>query len=145
MLEYQPKSKSTPNNPQSSQAEADQSAQPSSLALQSNSAQSAQLGLNEGSWFSSGSTEKKSSTSWFSSWFGGADESKTQAPALGPVNNNATSTATGAKAQVAKPAADAKAAPAAEPKKGGPYTDNFATKTTNPDLKVDAGPAHLRR
>ena len=139
MLEYQPKSKSTPNNPQSSQAEADQSAQPSSLALQSNSAQSAQLGLNEGSWFSSGSTEKKSSTSWFSSWFGGADESKTQAPALGPVNNNATSTATGAKAQVAKPATDAKPATAAEPKKGGPYTDNFATKTTNPDLKVDAG------
>ena len=73
MLEYQPKSKSTPNNPQSSQAEADQSTQPSPLALQSNSAQSAQLGLNEGSWFSSGATEKKSSTSWFSSWFGGGE------------------------------------------------------------------------
>lgn len=141
MLEYQPKSKSTPNNPQSSQAEADQSTQPSPLALQSNSAQSAQLGLNEGSWFSSGATEKKSSTSWFSSWFGGGEEAQSQTPAKGPVvANNTTSTATAAKVEQPKAAAaDPKATATAEPKKGGPYTDTYASKSTNPDLKVPEG------
>lgn len=141
MLEYQPKSKSTPNNPTSSQTGTEESAQPSSLLLQSNSAQSAQLGLNEGSWFSSGAAEKKPSSPWLSSWFGGGEE--TQTKALGPVvanNNTATGTSTSAKVEQPKASAtDPKATATAQPKKGGPYTDTYASKSTNPDLKVPEG------